>query len=150
MLKPYAGAHPAAEQRIFNTRLSRQRQVVERTFGLLKGRWRRLFAADSALRNVPTMVDAAIVLHNWCTRRDEVELPADADAKEHAVVDQGAAVDDSDDELQPEPDSDEDEERKDDAASAAVKISAAKSKKLRAAAAKAARDRAMNALVGDD
>ncbi|XP_071947392.1 uncharacterized protein [Antedon mediterranea] len=64
------------DQRTFNYRLSRARMVIERSFGMLKGRWRILMKRnDSALRHVPNMVVACCVLHNFCIAEGEVYNP---------------------------------------------------------------------------
>ena len=40
---------------------------VERSFGMLKGRWRILLKRiDVDLKNVPGLVSVCIVLHNMC------------------------------------------------------------------------------------
>lgn len=55
------------EQRRFNRVHSRCRQVIERTFGMLKCRFRRLLCFDSCDMNI--LVDSvlsACVLHNLC------------------------------------------------------------------------------------
>lgn len=52
----------------FNTRLSSRRSVIERAFGLLKGRFRRLREKlDMRLvEKIPLIVFACCVLHNIC------------------------------------------------------------------------------------
>ncbi|XP_070548138.1 putative nuclease HARBI1 [Ptychodera flava] len=60
------------EQRIFNTEVSRARQTIERAFGHLKGRFRKLrdFFAD----DIELIVDGTIsacVMHNICILNDE-------------------------------------------------------------------------------
>ena len=55
------------EQKLFNYMLSRNRMVVEGTYGRLKGRWRCLLKRnDSNTDFVPTIVTACCVLHNLC------------------------------------------------------------------------------------
>ncbi|XP_033111060.1 putative nuclease HARBI1, partial [Anneissia japonica] len=64
------------EQRRFNYRLSKARMVVERSFGMLKGRWRLLMKRnDSALRNISHMVLSCCILHNFCIEEGEVYNP---------------------------------------------------------------------------
>lgn len=51
----------------FNKELSRMRQVVERAFALLKGRFRRLkYLHMSAADLIPYVILACCVLHNLC------------------------------------------------------------------------------------
>ncbi|XP_011859439.1 PREDICTED: putative nuclease HARBI1 [Vollenhovia emeryi] len=54
-------------QKKFNTALSSMRQVIERAFALLKGRWRRLKFLDMNRDDViPFVILASCVLHNIC------------------------------------------------------------------------------------
>lgn len=54
-------------QNIFNRVISQKRQVIERAFALLKGRFRRLKFLDmSRLDLIPFFIMAAYVLHNIC------------------------------------------------------------------------------------
>jgi len=51
----------------FNTKLSKMRQVIERAFALLKGRFRRLkYLHMSAEDLIPHVILACCVLHNLC------------------------------------------------------------------------------------
>ena len=53
--------------REFNKKLSAARSVVERTFGMLKGRWRLLLKkVEQQTRTLSKIVLAACVLHNIC------------------------------------------------------------------------------------
>ena len=65
------------EQRRFNRVHSRCRQVIERAFGMLKCRFRRLLRFDSCDMNI--LVDSvlsACVLHNLCViERDAFDVP---------------------------------------------------------------------------
>lgn len=54
-------------QKQFNTILSSKRSVIERTFALLKGRFRRLKFLDMNVDEViPHVIIACTVLHNIC------------------------------------------------------------------------------------
>ncbi|XP_011864311.1 PREDICTED: putative nuclease HARBI1, partial [Vollenhovia emeryi] len=54
-------------QKRFNTTLSKSRQVVERSFALLKGRFRRLKHLDMKRTDlIPSFILACCVLHNIC------------------------------------------------------------------------------------
>ena len=68
----------------FNKVLSSLRQVVERAFGLLKGRWRKLLYLDHLdERFAAKVIMAAFVLHNMCLLHDDFDesyfLPNDDD-----------------------------------------------------------------------
>ncbi|KAK3909075.1 Protein ANTAGONIST OF LIKE HETEROCHROMATIN PROTEIN 1 [Frankliniella fusca] len=55
------------DQKIFNTCLSSMRQVIERAFSLLKGRFRRLKYLDmKRIDLIPATIIACCVLHNVC------------------------------------------------------------------------------------
>lgn len=65
------------ERRIFNTKLSRTRVVIERAYGMLKNRWRMLLkTAELALPTVVNVVVACCVLHNFC-QLEKQPLPID-------------------------------------------------------------------------
>lgn len=53
-------------QSIHNNRLSSTRMVIERSFGDLKGRWRRLRFLECRIENACAFVTACAVLHNIC------------------------------------------------------------------------------------
>ncbi|XP_024876508.1 protein ALP1-like, partial [Temnothorax curvispinosus] len=54
-------------QKTFNTALASMRQVIERSFSLLKGRWRRLKFLDMNRDDmIPFVILASCVLHNVC------------------------------------------------------------------------------------
>lgn len=60
-------------QRQFNTTLSKSRQVIERAFALLKGRFRRLKYLDmNRVDLIPATVLAACVVHNMCLDHRDV------------------------------------------------------------------------------
>ncbi|XP_046403859.1 protein ALP1-like [Ischnura elegans] len=76
LLTPFAdNGHLTRRQKNFNFCHSSARMVIERTFGLLKGRWRS-FLNELVMWNVsliPYHVMAACVLHNICQlRRDAI------------------------------------------------------------------------------
>ena len=68
LMKPFAHSPTLShEQKNFNYTLSRARVVVEIVFGRLKARWRRLSKQmDIHISNVPHVVTACCVLHNFC------------------------------------------------------------------------------------
>ena len=75
LIKTFPDRGLSSNKRSFNYRLSCARMVVENTFGLLKGRWRRLLKrCDMSLNNVSVIFAACCVLHNLCERnRDEYD-----------------------------------------------------------------------------
>ncbi|XP_061486131.1 uncharacterized protein LOC133386491 [Rhineura floridana] len=87
LMKPYGG-HLDNFQMGFNRVFNRCRNVVERSFGRLKSRWRRLTARlPVAEENYVSVVTSCVVLHNICESRghilhkeidvsDQLELPA--------------------------------------------------------------------------
>ncbi|XP_074859612.1 ankyrin repeat domain-containing protein 13C isoform X1 [Carettochelys insculpta] len=71
LMHPYAG-HLSASQERFNECLNCARQVVERSFGRLKGRWRCLLTClDAGPNNIPLIVGACCALHNLVESKGE-------------------------------------------------------------------------------
>lgn len=71
LMKRYVG-NLSQDQKRFNYRLSRARQVVECAFGRLKNRFRCLFSkSHTTLSYLPTKVAACCVLHNICEKRED-------------------------------------------------------------------------------
>ncbi|KAK5649473.1 hypothetical protein RI129_000502 [Pyrocoelia pectoralis] len=69
IMRPYPGKQLLDKQRIFNYWLSRTRQTIENTFGLLVARWRILKTTITAnVENVDNIVKAVVVLHNFCQK----------------------------------------------------------------------------------
>jgi len=64
------------KKQYWNFNQSSTRMVVERAFGILKGRWRILLKKiDMPLRNIPDMVTACLCLHNLCViHADEFDM----------------------------------------------------------------------------
>lgn len=66
IMKPYPMRNLDARKKTFNYRLSRARQVVESTFGLLVQRFRVLqIAIQLSPKKIESVVKASCVLHNW-------------------------------------------------------------------------------------
>jgi hypothetical protein len=64
---PFKGTGLSAEKAHWNFIQSSTRMVVERAFGILKGRWRILLKRiDMPLENIGDIVTACICLHNLC------------------------------------------------------------------------------------
>lgn len=62
------------EQKIFNTSHSKCRVSIERAFGLLKGRFRRLFYIDCLKpASIVSYIIASCILHNICLQNDDIE-----------------------------------------------------------------------------
>lgn len=68
LLKPFSNTgHLSHQKKRFNAKLSAMRSVVERAFGMLKGRWRALLKRiEQDHTSVQRTVTAACVLHNFC------------------------------------------------------------------------------------
>lgn len=83
-MTPYRdNGHLTREQTMYNYKHSKTRSVVERSFGLLKGRFRRLKYLDwTKTEFLPTIIMAACVLHN-ITRRTEDEIEENFETTEH-------------------------------------------------------------------
>ena len=75
MITPFRdNGHLTADQTKYNKYHSSTRMVIERAFGQLKGRYRRLKYLDVEVTNVPLIVMAACLLHNLCIiHEDDVE-----------------------------------------------------------------------------
>ncbi|XP_069081255.1 putative nuclease HARBI1 [Pleurodeles waltl] len=70
-------------ERRYNNAHKRTRNIIERTFGLLKARFRCLHSSGGALQYTPItafkIVVACAILHNIATRRGLPLTPADPD-----------------------------------------------------------------------
>ena len=86
MLSPYKGHKDGLshEQSHWNFIQSSTRMCIERSFGILKGRWRILLKRmDCDLRMVSDIVTACIILHNLCNiHKDEFNNKWIEEAKE--------------------------------------------------------------------
>lgn len=73
LLKPYANnVALTPTQQHYNRVFSSARVVVERAFGVLKGRWRILLKRmDNKFFNVPDVILACCILHNFCQQSGE-------------------------------------------------------------------------------
>lgn len=76
LLSPFKNnGHLTAVQIRYNEKHSGTRQVIERALGLLKGRWRRLKCLEmEAVEEIPSVVSAGCVLHNFCLLADEGDI----------------------------------------------------------------------------
>ena len=76
LLTPFTNnGHLTAVQIRYNEKHSGTRQVIERALGLLKGRWRRLKCLEmEAVEEIPSVVSAGCVLHNFCLLADEGDI----------------------------------------------------------------------------
>lgn len=78
LMTPYRdNGHLSEKQKRFNTCLSRARVTIERAFGLLKTRFRRLFYMETKRPDIiVTLIITACVLHNACLMwGDTFEVP---------------------------------------------------------------------------
>ena len=81
MIRPYEemyqGRPLSQKQRNFNYHHAKQRNVIERAFGRLKARWRKLRKLDMRRQGaVKDMIMSAFILHNFCEISDN-NLPVD-------------------------------------------------------------------------
>lgn len=97
LLTPFKNnGHLTAVQIRYNEKHSGTRQVIERALGLLKGRWRRLKCLEmEAVEEIPSVVSAGCVLHNFCLLADEGDI--------EQFFDDDSDGDDSDSDDQPLP-----------------------------------------------
>lgn len=66
IMKPYGGINLTSQQETFNKRISRARQTIENSFGILTARWRILFnTIHMEPENAEKLVLACIALHNF-------------------------------------------------------------------------------------
>ena len=72
LMTPYKNnGHLSNAQKTYNTNLSKARQVIERAFGLLKCRFRRLRHLQmNTIANCVKAVHAATILHNICLQNE--------------------------------------------------------------------------------
>lgn len=84
LVKPYPNrGHLTPDKREFNKKLSTARSVVERAFGMLKGRWRLLLEkVEQQTRTLSKTVLAASVLHNICVDHGDLYDCIDSDSDE--------------------------------------------------------------------
>ncbi|XP_054720598.1 putative nuclease HARBI1 [Uloborus diversus] len=75
LLTPFRdNGHLTRQQVKYNEKLSKTRQTVERAFGLLKGKFRRLIKCEmSDTHWIPTLIMACCVLHNIARRENRNE-----------------------------------------------------------------------------
>lgn len=75
--------HLTRVQRNYNIKLSTIRAIIERAFGLLKSKFRRLKYLDISSPNLGnTIIAAACVLHNFLIDRNEVDFEHEAPIEE--------------------------------------------------------------------
>nr|XP_057903307.1 interleukin enhancer-binding factor 2 homolog isoform X1 [Doryrhamphus excisus] len=83
LIKEYSNGGSTPQERSFGVHLCRSRAVIRRAFGRLKARFAALKRAmDINLKDLPFVIYACFVLHNYCEARKE---PVDEDAVQGAV-----------------------------------------------------------------
>ena len=66
-MKSYPDVTATSKQKIFNTKLSSTRMVIERSFEKLKCSWRiRCKHCDTLLKNMIQIIQTCFILHNLC------------------------------------------------------------------------------------
>ena len=100
LMKPFSNrGRLSPQKRRFNQKLNAMRSVIERAFGLLKGRWRLLLKKiEQSHTSIPQSVTAACVLHNFFVMQGD---SFDDDNNRPPLDDQNDA--DEDDEAQDGP-----------------------------------------------
>ncbi|KAK4886383.1 hypothetical protein RN001_002654 [Aquatica leii] len=89
MMTPYRdNPNITRDQRRHNYLLSADRVAIEHTFGLVKGRWRRLFFINTySVSKAVEIANAAFILHNLCYMHgDEWPDPYEEENEEAAFV----------------------------------------------------------------
>ncbi|XP_020299308.1 putative nuclease HARBI1 [Pseudomyrmex gracilis] len=79
--------HLSKEQLLYNTKLSCIRSIIERTFGFLKGKFRRLRYLDiNDFELGQKMIGAACVLHNFMIDKEELNIEEDRDIENEILL----------------------------------------------------------------
>eukprot|EP00033_Pygsuia_biforma_P005140 GCRY01005644.1.p1 GENE.GCRY01005644.1~~GCRY01005644.1.p1 ORF type:complete len:202 (+),score=40.03 GCRY01005644.1:750-1355(+) len=96
LITPFKGSLNGRQQH-FNFVHSSTRMVVERSFGILKGRFQYLkYELDHTLENCMAVIQAGFILHNLLLIDGDVSnLYEEEEADEEVVGDDGEEVDDS-------------------------------------------------------
>lgn len=101
LITPYRSVAENSHEATFNTKHSSKRNIIERTYGVLKGRFRCLLKARElhySPRKVTKMINVCSMLHNVCIHYN-VELdedlvsPSDGDAAINFNLDNTANLD---------------------------------------------------------
>jgi len=84
LMVPYRdNGHLTEEQKAFNLKLSGSRCAIERAFGLLKGKFRRLKYLDvNNVSSVPDIIIAACTLYNFILQNDGTDADVSVDESE--------------------------------------------------------------------
>lgn len=71
IMRPYSGKHLTYKKKIFNYRLSRARQFIECTFGILANKWRIFHRPlNVEMLFAENIIKACCILHNYVRERD--------------------------------------------------------------------------------
>ena len=94
LIKPYVDrGRLSPEERKFNIKLSAMRSVVERTFGMLKLRWRLVYKkVEQKTRTLKKTVIAACILHNICVDHGHLCDGNAADSSSDSEDDEGQDI----------------------------------------------------------
>ena len=75
LMTPYRSERQLLPREVaFNKKLSATRSVIERSFALLKGRFRRLKYLDMDVKYISATIVACCVLHNICLNEDNADF----------------------------------------------------------------------------
>jgi len=79
--------HLTRAQIRYNEKHTRTRQPIGRAFGSLKDRWQRLKYIDiENVQEVPSVISAACVLHNFCLIADEGSIKEFFDLDDNGMI----------------------------------------------------------------
>ncbi|XP_071388109.1 putative nuclease HARBI1 [Centroberyx affinis] len=100
LMTPYRQPVAGQVEARFNKHHAKARNIVERTFGMLKTRWRAIFLRALEIRPLfaPKVLAACCVLHNLCLSTGDI-LEEDEEPHEEDEEDRGNVPDDDDQEL---------------------------------------------------
>ncbi|KAL7377129.1 hypothetical protein ABVT39_022375 [Epinephelus coioides] len=82
LMTPYRGPHLNPVQARFNRMLSRARNIIKRTFGMMKARWRSIFfkSLEVSPTFAPVVITCCTVLHNLCVDNGDMMEPDEDEA----------------------------------------------------------------------
>lgn len=79
--------HLTPQQVRYNIKLSSIRSIIERAFGMLKGKFRRLKCLDvSDMQLANNIIAAGCVLHNFLIENNELNIQEDIDVEHEEVL----------------------------------------------------------------
>ena len=91
LLKPYPESKNSTQsERDFNYKNGCARILVERAFGLLKGRWRILLSPQEGhLNNIQAVAVASCTVHNYCLLHKEIDFDYEVESSREGCIEVG-------------------------------------------------------------